>query len=98
MDEAQKARRLCVLTDKEVRDYRDLDRDAVRAITLRMVQRNLKPRDLLPYIGSRARVSEILNRKRNPTVQMIRALHIHLAIPLAHLLAIPRARAQERTP
>ena len=88
--------RLHVLTDKEVRDYRDLDRDPVCAIVLRMVQRNLQQRDLIPYIGSRSRVSEIINRKRRLTVAMIQGLHVHLAIPLAHLLAIPKPRHEVR--
>jgi hypothetical protein len=40
-----------------------------------MEQRGLTRRDLEPYIGSRARVTEVLNRKRSLTLPMIRRLH-----------------------
>jgi len=40
-----------------------------------MEQNGLEPRDLIPYIGSRNRVHEVLNRKRPLTLKMIRRLH-----------------------
>lgn len=43
-------------------------------------------RDLEPYIGSRARVAEILNRRRSLTLAMIRRLHTGLGIPAEALL------------
>ncbi|WP_238378924.1 helix-turn-helix domain-containing protein [Geobacter metallireducens] len=46
-----------------------------------MESRGLTRRDLEPYIGSRARVSEVLNRKRSLTMEMIRNLHKGLGIP-----------------
>lgn len=48
--------------------------DPVDAIRFRMEQAGLTPRDLEPYIGSRARVSEVLNRRRALTLPMIRRL------------------------
>jgi HTH-type transcriptional regulator/antitoxin HigA len=48
--------------------------DPVDAIRFRMEQGGLTPRDLEPYIGSRARVSEVLNRRRALTLPMIRRL------------------------
>lgn len=48
--------------------------DPVDAIRFRMEQAGLMPRDLEPYIGSRARVSEVLNRRRALTLPMIRRL------------------------
>jgi HTH-type transcriptional regulator/antitoxin HigA len=48
--------------------------DPVDAIRFRMEQAGLAPRDLEPYIGSRARVSEVLNRRRALTLPMIRRL------------------------
>ena len=48
--------------------------DPVDAIRFRMEQSGLTPRDLEPYIGSRARVSEVLNRRRALTLPMIRRL------------------------
>ena len=53
------------------------------AIEFRMEQANLRPRDLMPFIGSRAKVSEVLSGKRAITMPMARALHKHLGIPLA---------------
>ena len=60
--------------------------DPVEAIEFRMEQRGLTPRDLIPYIGSRSKVSEILSRKRSLTLTMIRALHEGLGIPAEALL------------
>ncbi|KWV60492.1 hypothetical protein AS156_29385 [Bradyrhizobium macuxiense] len=57
-----------------------------QAIKFRMAQVGLSQRDLIPYIGSKSRVSEILNGQRQPTVDQIRALHQHLGIPVASLI------------
>jgi HTH-type transcriptional regulator/antitoxin HigA len=59
---------------------------AVEAIRFAMEQRGLTRRDLEPYIGSRARVTEVLNRKRPLTMPMIRRLHAGLGIPAEALL------------
>jgi HTH-type transcriptional regulator/antitoxin HigA len=61
--------------------------DPVEAIKFRMEQQNLTPRDLEPYIGSSGRVSEVLNRKRRLSLQMVRKLHAGLHIPYESLLA-----------
>ena len=53
----------------------------IEAIKFRMEQQGLRQRDLIPYIGSRSKVSEILNGKRPLTVKMIRSLHEELGIP-----------------
>jgi len=60
--------------------------DAITAIKFRMEQLELSRSDLEPYIGTRARVSEILNGKRTLTIPMIRNLHEHLEIPLEALI------------
>lgn len=60
--------------------------DPVEAIRFRMEQQGLSRRDLEPYIGSRARVSEVLNRKRPLSVEMIRRLHAGLGIPAEVLI------------
>ena len=49
-----------------------------QAIKFRMQQTGLSQRDLIPYLGSKSRVSEILNGQGQPTVDQIRALHQHL--------------------
>ncbi len=54
--------------------------DPVEAIRFAMEQQGLSRRDLEPYIGSRARVAEVLNRKRLLTLPMIRRLHSGLGI------------------
>lgn len=59
---------------------------ALEAIRFRMQQAQLRPRDLEPYIGSRARVSEVLSGSRALSIDMIRALHRHLGIPAECLL------------
>lgn len=60
--------------------------DPIDAILFRMEQQNLKPADLIPYIGSRSKVSEILSRKRTLTLSMIRSLETGLGIPAKVLL------------
>lgn len=54
--------------------------DPIDAILFRMNEKGLKQADLVPYFGTSSRVSEVLNRKRPLTVQMIRALTIGLGI------------------
>ena len=49
--------------------------DPVDAILFRMEQEGLERKDLEPYLGSRQRVSEILNRRRALSLEMIRRLH-----------------------
>jgi HTH-type transcriptional regulator / antitoxin HigA len=60
--------------------------DPIEAIRFRMEQENLQPRDLVPMLGSRSRVSEVLNRRRPLTLTMIRQLHYGLGIPADVLL------------
>lgn len=60
--------------------------DPIDAIIFRMEQQNLTQRDLVPFIGSRSKVSEILARKRPLTLSMIRALHNGLGIPADSLI------------
>jgi HTH-type transcriptional regulator/antitoxin HigA len=54
-----------------------------------MDQAGLKPSDLIPYLGSRSRVSEILSGKRQLTIDMIRALSEGLGIPAKVLIKQP---------
>ena len=58
----------------------------VAALEFRMQQQGLAQRDLVPFIGSRAKVSEVLSGKRSITMPMARALHEHLGIPAEVLL------------
>jgi HTH-type transcriptional regulator/antitoxin HigA len=54
--------------------------DPIEAIQYHMESRGLCRRDLEPYLGSRARVAEVLNRKRPLSLEMIRRLHTGLGI------------------
>jgi len=60
--------------------------DPVEAILYHMESRGLSRRDIETYIGSRARISEVLNRKRPLTVEMIRNLNKGLGIPAEVLI------------
>jgi HTH-type transcriptional regulator/antitoxin HigA len=62
---------------------------ALGALRFRMEQAGLSPRDLIPFIGSRPKVSEVLSGKRPLTMQMARALHANLGIPADVLLQQP---------
>ena len=65
--------------------------DPIDAIKFRMEQMGLTRKDLEPLIGSRARVAEVLNRKRSLSIEMIRRLNERLDIP-AEVLIRPTRR------
>lgn len=67
--------------------------DAVDAILFRMEEKGLKQKDIAELLGGKNRASEVLSRKRPLTLQMIRALHDGLHIPLEILVR----EAAERT-
>lgn len=56
--------------------------DPVSVLEYYMETRGLSRADLVPYLGSKERVSEILNRKRGLSLEMIRRLHAGLGIPV----------------
>ena len=58
----------------------------IEAIKFRMEQQGLTVKDLEPAIGKSNRVYEVLNRKRNLTLPMIRKLHSMFGIPLKSLV------------
>lgn len=60
--------------------------DPVSAIRFRMEQQGLKQKDLIPYIGSKSKVSEVLNGKRRLSITMIRQLQEGLGIPAKVLM------------
>lgn len=75
-----------LIQDYEMRNFQLVPPTPIEAIKFRMEQQNLTPRDLIPYIGSRSKVSEVLAGKRPLTVSMMRALHSGLGIPANVLL------------
>lgn len=70
-----------LIEDYENKYYKIDAPDPIEAIKQRMDQMHLTRKDLEKSIGSRARVSEILNKKRNLTLPMIRKLSKNLNIP-----------------
>lgn len=61
--------------------------DPIEAIKERIEQLQLTQKEVAPYFGGENRVSEVLNKKRNLTLKMIRQIHKHLGIPAEILLA-----------
>ncbi len=59
----------------------------IEAIQFRIEQQGLSRKDLVPYIGSLPKVSEVLNGKRQLSLAMIRRLHHRLGIPADVLIA-----------
>ena len=60
--------------------------DPVEAIKFRMDQEGLTPKDMIQYLGSQSKVSEVLNHKRTLSLSMMRALNQGLGIPAEVLL------------
>ncbi len=67
--------------------------DPVAAIKYHMEQQGLVPKDLVPYIGSRNRVYEVLNRKRPLTLKMVWRRHSGLGIPAESLIKVSEEHA-----
>ncbi len=67
--------------------------DPVEAIKYHMDQNGLQPRDLIPFIGSRNRVHEVLNKRRPLTLKMIWRLHEGLGIPAESLIRVGQEKA-----
>ena len=65
--------------------------DPIAAIQFRMEQQGLTRKDLEPLIGTRARVAEVMNRKRSLSIDMIRRLHERLGISAEVLIRPTRA-------
>jgi HTH-type transcriptional regulator/antitoxin HigA len=78
-----------LIKDYETKSFPQTFPDPIEAIKFRMDQADLKPADLIPYLGSRSRVSEILSGKRQLTLEMIRALSGGLGIPAKILIQKP---------
>lgn len=82
---------LAILVEEYEKRAFPLERpDPMEAIRFRMGEQGLRQADLVAYIGSRSKVSEVLNRKRPLSLTMIRALSEGLGIPVEILIAGPR--------
>ena len=71
----------------EMKHYPIAPPDPIEAIKFRMEQMEMSKADLVQYLGSQSRVSEILNGKRKLTLGMIKSLYKGLKIPAEILLA-----------
>ena len=63
--------------------------DPITALRFRMEQEGLKPKDLVPYRGSKSKVSEVLRGKRHLSLTMIRKLVTGLRFPAEVALLEP---------
>ncbi len=73
--ESDEADILAILVDEYEKRYYPIEApDPIEAIKIRMEELRLKQVDLVDVIGSKSRVSEVLNRKRKLTIEMIRNL------------------------
>lgn len=70
--------------------------DPVAAIRHHMEQNGLVAKNLIPYLGSRSRVYEVLNRKRPLSLKMIRQLHKGLGIPAESLIKVDDGASIQR--
>ena len=77
----------------EVTHYPFDQPDPIEAIKFRMEQQGLTRKDLEGIIGSRARIAEVLDRKRGLSIAMIRRLNAELNIPAEVLIRPTRKRA-----
>ncbi|MFO7933806.1 MAG: hypothetical protein R6U78_06970 [Bacteroidales bacterium] len=75
-----------IIDDYEKRFYPIEAPDPIEAIKIRMEEMQLRQVDLIPVIGGKNRVSEVLNRKRRLTIGMIRRLATHLNLSVSLLI------------
>ncbi len=73
---------LSILIDKYEKEHFPIEMpDPIEAIKFRMEQMGMKQKDLAEVFGFKSRVSEILNKKRKLTLEMVRSLNTKLHIP-----------------
>ncbi len=85
---------LATLIDSwEAANYPIAPPDPIEAIKFRMEQKGLTRKDLEGIIGSRARIAEVLDRKRGLSIAMIRRLSTELQIPAEVLIRPSKGKA-----
>jgi HTH-type transcriptional regulator / antitoxin HigA len=88
--EAEDLALIAVLLEKYEREQFRIDApDPIDAIVYRLAELGLKQKDLADILGSKSRASEVLNRKRDLNVDMIRLIHERLQIPADILIGQP---------
>jgi HTH-type transcriptional regulator/antitoxin HigA len=97
-DEGAELEALVTLVVAYEKKHYPMDRPGpIAMIEFCMDQQGLTRKDLEPFIGSRARVSEILNGKRSLTLGMIRRLSAGLGIPADVLIGKPETKLRRRS-
>ena len=77
--DGERAELLSLLIDTyEIEHYPIEAPDPIEAIKIRMEEMNVKRKDLIGIIGEKGKVSEVLNRKRKLSLNMIRKINKHL--------------------
>jgi len=74
----------------EEKEWAISEPDPIEAIKVRMEQMHLKQKDLIPYIGNKSKVSEVLNRKIGLSLSMITNIATGLHLPLESLIQLPK--------
>jgi len=77
---------IALIRDYESNKFPESLLDPIDAILFRLDQLKLKPQDLIPYLGSSGKVSEVLSHKRPLSLSMMRKLESGLGIPAKVLL------------
>lgn len=77
-----------LVEDYEEKHYHIEAPDPIEAIKLKMEESGLRKQDLAIYFGSPSRVSEVLNRKRPLSLEMIRKLHNGLGLSFEALISV----------
>ncbi|WP_207220057.1 helix-turn-helix domain-containing protein [Emticicia agri] len=77
-----------LVEDYESKHYAIEAPDPIEAIKIKIEEEGIKRKDLAQYFGSSSRVSEVLNRKRPLTLEMMRKLHEGLGISAKTLLGV----------
>jgi HTH-type transcriptional regulator/antitoxin HigA len=78
-----------VISHYERKQYPMTKAGPIDVVKFMMEQQGLKRKDLIPYIGSASRVTEVLNGSRNLSLSMIRRLNEGLGIPMDLLVQTP---------
>jgi HTH-type transcriptional regulator/antitoxin HigA len=76
-----------LIEDYEKKHYPIDAPDPIEAIKYIMEEKGLTNKDIVPYFGSKSLVSSVLNRRRNLSLKMIKALHEGLGMPYEILMA-----------
>jgi HTH-type transcriptional regulator / antitoxin HigA len=85
---------LLIIKDFEQKYEETFEVDPIETIKFRIEQMGLKQKDLVPFLGSLSKVSEVLSGKRSLSLAMIRKLHQGLEIPLKSLIGSKKLKSK----